>query len=247
MSWRRDWQRLRGLENPRDGYADRYFNRFLSRPITLLLSRTPVTPNQVTALSAVLGIAAGVVIGRGGYWAGVCGAAILQLSVIFDDVDGELARLTLRFSSWGEMLDNTADTVTHMAVFAGIAVSVSRTAGPRALYLAGGLLITGALIDFVLITHLERRVFRKARRGPALDRLQRYVELLSGRDSSVVVAAFAVAGRLPWFLWAAAVGAHVFWLYLLWLWRAAALEAGRGGDIEPGRHIRRSSSSPRMP
>ena len=145
------------------------------------------------------------------------------------------------------MLDNTADTVTHMAVFAGIAVSVSRSDGPRAVYLAGGLLITAVLIDFVLVTYLERRVFRRNPRRPAIGRLQRYVELLSGRDSSVVVAAFAAAGRLPWFLWGAAVGAHVFWLYLLWLWRAAALEAGREGDIEPGRHIRRSSSSPRMP
>ena len=80
MSWRGDWARLRTLDNPRDGYADRYFNRYLSRPVTLLLARTPVTPNQVTLFSALLGIAAGLVIGRGGYWAGVCGAAILQLS-----------------------------------------------------------------------------------------------------------------------------------------------------------------------
>jgi hypothetical protein len=37
----------------------------------------------------------------------------------------------------------------------------------------------------------------------------------------VVILASALTGKLPWFLWGAAIGAHVFWLLLLWLlWRA---------------------------
>jgi phosphatidylglycerophosphate synthase len=217
-SWRADWARLRGLENPRDGYADRYFNRYLSRPITLVLARTPVTPNQVTVLSGLVGIAAGLTIARGGYWAPVGGALLLQLSVVLDDVDGELARLTRRFSRFGELLDVTVDTLTHLAVFLGIAVAVARVSGPAALTVAGSLLASGVLASFALVTYLEQRVFSAGGATVARERLRRYVEILSGRDSSVVVLAFALAGRLDWFLWAAAVGAHAFWVSVLALW-----------------------------
>ncbi len=242
MSWRRDWARLRELENPRDGYADRYFNRYLSRPITLVLSRTPVTPNQVTLASAALGIAAGVVIARGGRWTPVCGALLLQLSVVLDDVDGELARLTQRFSPLGEWLDNIADTVAHLAVFAGIAVAVARQSGAQALAGSGALLLSGVVITFAIVTYLEQTMLRRPDAPAAVQRLRRYVERLSGRDSSVIVLAFALAGRLDWFLWTAAWGAHAFWLSLLWLWRGAA-QALAAGARDSARRI----NSPNAP
>jgi len=40
--------------------------------------------------------------------------------------------------------------------------------------------------------------------------------------------ASAIVGQLSWFLWGAAVGAHVFWLLLLWLlFRAGRFELVR--------------------
>ncbi len=225
MSWRDDWQAVGTLANPRDGYVDKYFNRYLSRPITVVLARTPVTPNQVTVVSGLIGIAAGVSIGLGGYWNAVMGALLLQLSVVFDDVDGELARLKRLFSDCGEMLDNTMDTVTHLAVFAGIAVSVSRTHGIEGVLWPGALLLSGVVVTFGLVTYLERRVFGDRDENPVMRRLQSYVELLSGRDSSVIVLLFALAGRLDWFLHGAAIGAHVFWISVLWIFLAARRRA----------------------
>ncbi len=190
-----------------------------------------MTPNQVTFLSGAIGIAAGVMIGRGGYGDGVMGALLLQLSVVFDDVDGELARLKRQFSAWGEMLDNTMDTVTHLAVFAGIAVAVSRAQGLESVLWPGALLLSGVVITFALVTYLERRVFPGAGDNPVLQRLQSYVELLSGRDSSVIVLLFALAGRFDWFLYGAAVGAHVFWASVLWIYlRAEKKTAGARDD-----------------
>ena len=224
MSWRSDWETVRGLANPRDGYADKYFNRYLSRPITVVLARTPVTPNQVTIVSGAIGLVAGWLIARGGYWDAIIGALVLQVSVVFDDVDGELARLKRHFSEWGEFLDNTMDTITHLAVFAGIAVAVGRTHGGAAVFWPAVGLFSGVAIVFVVVTYLEQRVFAAQAEGaanghPMMRRLQSYVELLSGRDSSVLVLAFAVADRLQWFLYGAAVGAHVFWISVLLMWR----------------------------
>src|SRR5439155_667074 len=55
---------LRGLENPRDGYLDRLLRRRLSRPLTRLLLRTPVTPNAVTVVGIALGVAGGLLLDR---------------------------------------------------------------------------------------------------------------------------------------------------------------------------------------
>lgn len=221
MSWRRDWDAVKALANPRDGYLDRYFNRYLSRPITVLLARTPVTPNQVTILSGLIGIAAGGLIARGGHWDAVVGALVLQLSAVFDDVDGELARLTQQFSEWGEMLDNSMDTVTHLAVFTGIIIAVSRTQGTEAVLWPGAMLLSGVAITFALVTYLEQRVFPNSVDSPVMRRLKGFVELLSGRDSSLVVLGFAAFGRLDWFLYGAAIGAHVFWVMVLVIARSA--------------------------
>ena len=47
---------------------------------------------------------------------------------------------------------------------------------------------------------------------------------LTSRDYSLLVLLCAIAGKLAWFLWAAAIGAQVFWVMLLsLLWKAGRL------------------------
>ncbi len=227
---REDWEALQRLSNPRDGYVDRYFNRYLSRPITLVLAQTQITPNQVTIASGCLGLLAGAMIAQGGYWDAVQGGLLLQLSVVLDDVDGELARLKSQFSEWGEMLDNTTDTLSHIAVFVGIAVAVSRNQGTAAAVVPGFVLVIGVLVTFAIVTYLERRVFTQDDVSPLMARIQTYVEVLSGRDSSVIVLAFALADRLRWFLYGAAAGAQLFWMSLLVLWWRATTSGAKSGQ-----------------
>lgn len=224
MSWQDDYRRVRQLANPRDGYIDRYINRRISSLITVALLPTSITPNQVTIASGVTGILAGVLIAFGGYWLPLIGALVFQLSVALDSVDGELARLKQQFSPYGDWLDIVTDTVATVAVFIGIAVAVGRDLGVESLYIAGGLLVGANFITFPLITYLERRVFPTAPKTPTMQRLERFVAALSGRDVSAIVLLAAIAGRLHWFLWAAAIGAHVFWMIVLWLWHTATHE-----------------------
>ncbi|HKA53021.1 MAG TPA: hypothetical protein VKJ47_05115, partial [Candidatus Binatia bacterium] len=49
---------------------------------------------------------------------------------------------------------------------------------------------------------------------------------LTTRDFSVLIVASALIGQLEWFLWGAAIGAHVFWLSLAWLLFRAGRFAG---------------------
>ena len=48
--------------------------------------------------------------------------------------------------------------------------------------------------------------------------------LLTSRDYSLLVLLCALVGKLAWFLWAAAIGAQVFWVALFGLlWKAGRL------------------------
>ncbi len=206
---------LLSLENPRDGLIDAYLNRKLSRPLTRLLVRTPLTPNQITFLSFLIGLIGAALFFPGGYLQPVLGALLLQLSVVVDCIDGEVARVKFMESPMGDWLDIVCDTVVHMAIFLGIGVAVWKQGGAAYAPLLGGILVVGVLFSFPLVTYAEKTEEIGKRRGGWEDRLiQTMVSSLTNRDSSVIVLACALVGKLHWFLWGAAIGAHVFWLTL---------------------------------
>jgi len=206
---------LLSLENPRDGLVDAYINRKLSCPLTRLLVRTPLTPNQITLLSCLIGLMGAACFFPGGYFLPILGAFFLQLSVVVDCIDGEVARVKFMESPIGDWLDVVCDTIVHVAIFAGIGVGVWKQGEIAHASLLGGALVAGALLSFPLVTYAEKTEATGKERGGWEDRLiQKMVSSLTNRDSSVIVLACALVGKLHWFLWGAAVGAHVFWLTL---------------------------------
>ncbi|HEV8715218.1 MAG TPA: CDP-alcohol phosphatidyltransferase family protein [Candidatus Binatia bacterium] len=209
---------LLSLENPRDGQVDTYFNRKLSRPITRWLLRTPLSPNHITLLSGTIGVLGALCFLPGGYWGPLLGAVLLQFAIVLDCCDGEVARVKFMESPLGDWLDIVCDTVVHIAIFLGMGVAVWRDgATGHALALAGALALGGALA-FPLVTLAEKTEEAGNRRGGWEDVLiKKLLASLTTRDFSVLIVASALTGQLGWFLWGAAIGAHVFWLSLAWL------------------------------
>ncbi len=109
---------------PTDRFVLRWIKRHLSARITPHLARFPgVAPWMVTAASAALGVAAGLVFGLGwGFTAG-CIAAVAQ---VLDGVDGQLARLKGAETSWGAFWDSTLDRYADGAMLVGMAAYVAR-------------------------------------------------------------------------------------------------------------------------
>lgn len=219
---------LLSLENPRDGIVDTYCNRKLSRLLTRWLLRTPLTPNQITLLAGSVGLLGALCFLPGGYYGPLLGALLLQLSVVLDCCDGEVARVKFLESPWGDWLDIVCDTVVGIAIFLGIGVAVWRDGTvTHALTLAGILTIGGALA-FPLVTLAERtEAIGEQRNGWEDVTIKTLVDALTTRDFSVIILASAAAGKLSWFLWGAAIGAQVFCLILAWL----LFRAGRFGLI----------------
>jgi CDP-L-myo-inositol myo-inositolphosphotransferase len=88
---------------PLDGPVSRLVNRRLSWPISLVLLRAGVSPGAATVATFFFALAAAAVLALGVVWpaALVAGGILVQLASIFDGVDGEIARASLRSSPSG--------------------------------------------------------------------------------------------------------------------------------------------------
>jgi hypothetical protein len=115
--------RIRALQANRvdDGFYSTFIVRKLSKPISVLAIKFRMSPNFVTVISFIVGIAAALSFAQGARWALILGALLLQLSLILDCVDGEVARATHRFSVIGAWLDASTDRVKEYAAYAGLA------------------------------------------------------------------------------------------------------------------------------
>lgn len=109
-----------------DGFYSTFVVRRLSKPLTRVALRLGWTPNAITLISFAVGIAAAGAFAVGDRWALVLGAVLLQLSLIIDCVDGEVARATRRFSALGAWLDASTDRVKEFLAYAGLAYGAFR-------------------------------------------------------------------------------------------------------------------------
>ena len=109
-----------------DGFYSTFVVRKLSKPLTRLALRIGWSPNTITLLSFTIGILAAGAFAVGSRWALVLGALLLQLSLVVDCVDGEVARATRRFSALGAWLDASTDRVKEFLAYAGLALGAAR-------------------------------------------------------------------------------------------------------------------------
>jgi phosphatidylglycerophosphate synthase len=117
---------LQSLHKPTDGIASRYLHRRISLRITRYRLPYPVTPNGMTLVAAVFGVAGVVVAYRGGYWQVLCGAALFETQNILDGCDGEISRLKYLRSRVGEWLDQIVDDVLNIAFLSAVGLALAR-------------------------------------------------------------------------------------------------------------------------
>ncbi len=113
--------RLRMANRANDGFFSVFFLRKFSKILTWLAVKIGATPNQVTLLSFAIGLYSAYSFSHGDFWSIFIGAVLLQVSIIVDCVDGELARYTRKFSKLGAWLDAVTDRVKEYMVFMGLA------------------------------------------------------------------------------------------------------------------------------
>ncbi|GAA3130664.1 CDP-alcohol phosphatidyltransferase family protein [Nonomuraea salmonea] len=101
-------------------WAGVLYMRRLSIYVTWAMTKTPVTPDQLTWVMTVAGVAAGFVLALPGLWAAVLAALLIQVYLLLDCSDGELARWTGKTSLAGVYLDRVGAYFAEAAVLAGL-------------------------------------------------------------------------------------------------------------------------------
>lgn len=138
-----------------DTGVDQFLHRRCSLRITRCLVRTPVTPNQVSLASLVVGCGA-----IWSFWHGTAASALLgvllyAVASIVDHSDGELARLTFQESRFGAHLDWAIDTIIHSVLV--LAMAVSAGGGPVVLGI-GGVGAIGVALSAFFARHLPHEI-----------------------------------------------------------------------------------------
>lgn len=201
---------FQSLRKDTDGYLAR-LDRSLSIALSRRLVRTPVTPNHVTALSFVLGILGAVLLVSVDYWIALLGTVLLWSSCVLDGCDGEVARLKLLASESGARFDQMVDNLVHLATFVAIVVHVHRVHPEFDIRAPGLVLVAGVALSMTLVWRL---ILRRPDEGRP--RLERILERVASRDYVYLVVILTAMQHLEWFVWAAAIGAHLFWLTVWW-------------------------------
>ncbi len=102
-----------------DGPISRLINRRVSNKITALIIKyeIPLTPNQVSLISFLLGVLAAFTYSLGHL---IVGAILVEISSIVDGVDGELARAKKMSSPRGGFLDTMLDRLVDILIYLGL-------------------------------------------------------------------------------------------------------------------------------
>ncbi|GAB2721263.1 CDP-alcohol phosphatidyltransferase family protein [Streptomyces bullii] len=212
-------------------WAGRLYMRKISLRATRQLVRTPVTPDQLTWTMVVCGVASGAALMIPGLTGAVLAALLMQLFLLFDCVDGEVARWKGQNSATGIYVDRLGAYLADAALMigAGFRAAESGFDGWVSLGLATalGVVLLKASTDLVDVARARRglgvaddEATRPRSQGvAAVRRLAAAFKIhrvTNGIEASLVLLAVAIADALTGGTdptrWALAALAAITWL-----------------------------------
>jgi len=145
--------------NSGEHWTGRLYMRRLSPYVTRLILPTSVSADAVTGATLVLGLAGAAVLTLPGLIAAAAAVVLIQLQMLLDCSDGEIARWRREFSTRGIYLDRMSHYVTETAF--PIALGVRADGGWDSI---GGWTTLGSLIAvLVLLVRTESALVHVAR------------------------------------------------------------------------------------
>jgi phosphatidylglycerophosphate synthase len=146
-----DWLLARpGAEH----WAGRLYMRRLSPYLTRLILPTPLPANGVTALLIPAGLLGALCLTLDGFWTAVLAVLLIQLQLLLDCSDGEVARWRKQFSPIGVYVDQLAHYSTEAAIPAALGVRADGGWDSIAGWTALGLLTSVLILFLKSETHL---------------------------------------------------------------------------------------------
>ena len=185
---------------------DRYIIRKISGFITGLLVKTSVTPNQVTIISLILGIASAAFFSHGAHTYTIIAGLFYFISTVFDQCDGEVARHKQMTSDFGKTFDIIVDSIVNATITIGITIAIYKTNGSGLSIIAGLLAMTGIVISLLLTTYFSHENNNNTGTKEMLDRL-------NNKDFFyIIMLASVIFNQMIWFLLIMAIGTNIYWI-----------------------------------
>lgn len=220
---RRTMDRSR-LERLRNFQSGEFYAALIIRPLTIavlypIADWRWITPNRCTTVANLAKLGAAALILTPRYW--VWAAVLLQVGVLFDHMDGTLARYRRAFTKLGSFYDKVSDMITWGAIMGAAGWQVARAEGEPGyllLALAGvtGLNVCGYM-KWLAVAEAERVRWLEARPDPAA--------AVAARTRPIVVPTPPARTRGQWLRWGALMVSRV-WRFEevdLWFWLGLAL------------------------
>jgi phosphatidylglycerophosphate synthase len=106
--------------------VNRYFHNPLAASIVQALKNTSITPNQVTYFSVFVGLVSAYIFSIGTLQAFFFAGILLEIVLILDCVDGQLARAKGCSSDLGRLIDGIAGYVIYLSVLTGVMIGIDK-------------------------------------------------------------------------------------------------------------------------
>lgn len=206
---------------PRSVPLPRTWDGRAARWLVTPLVPTPVTPNHLTTLRLLIGIAGACYLAHGGFAHTNIGALLIVLSNFVDHTDGELARISGKTSRIGHFYDLAADALTTIGLFFGMGYGLGvHVAVTGAEWLVPPALL-GAIagIAVAVIFYLRMRIEEMAGKAGTQ---QAFVGGFETEDVLYLLPLVTLTGVVSPFIIAASIGAPLFaaWVVLDY-WRVS--------------------------
>jgi phosphatidylglycerophosphate synthase len=196
-----DWLLARpGAEH----WAGRLYMRRLSPYLTRIVLGTRLPANGVTALMIPVGLLAALCLTFDGLWTAILGVLLVQLQLLLDCSDGEVARWRKTFSPAGVYIDQLAHYSTEAAIPAALGVRADGGWHSIGGWTALGLLTSVLILFLKSETHLVQYALQRSDRpvpapdqdAPAARRLLPAFRPFQAVEASLLALAAAVADAL---------------------------------------------------
>jgi len=168
-----------------------FYHRFLDYLaiyFVKILLYTPITANQATVLSVVIGLVAGVLFASPSIAHWIIGFFVLQLYFIFDAVDGMIARYKKTANPIGKYFDIMAPNIVIPAVLIGMTLGIYSITGILFVFLLGFIALTFFFANGVSNASRNALIYEFA----AIKKNQDIMTLIRGKTVKIITKRYVI-------------------------------------------------------
>ena len=216
------------LQKIRNFQSTDFYPALVIRPLTILVMLVIadwkfLTPNRLTTIANIVKLGAAWTLLDPDLW--LWSVILLNVGILFDHLDGTVARYRRTFTKLGSFYDKTSDMVMWWPITLAIGWTAYRQTG-EAYYIvlatsSATAMNVRAYMKWLAQAETERVRWFEARENPA--------EHVAKRTAPVVIKPPPVRTRREWVTWFFSRLSHIIWFEEmdLWMWVSIGVIVGR--------------------